>query len=464
MRPDDPRDRLPQVETLLSLQDAAPLIGRISRPLAKRIARETLAEIRRGLEGAPSGDVRENARTRFLAALERSARGRLTCVLNGTGILLHTNLGRSPLSPGAWEAAKLLNTGYSNLELDLETGKRGERGGLVPELVAALAGTQAGFGGITGIAGLAVNNNAAAVLLALAALAAGREVIVSRGHAVQIGGGFRVPEILALSGARLVEVGTTNITTAGDYAAALRPGTAAVLVVHSSNFAIRGFAATPSVAELRKALPRRVALIVDQGSGCTEDGSPGETPLGRYLRDGADLVCFSADKMLGGPQAGLVAGRKTLVARLARHPLMRAFRPGKTVLSLLEATLVERLNGVSAVAEPRGAGELRTFGAEVLARLAGISPDAAGHCALADSRAALGGGTSPDEFLPSVAIEIRGSAAASGGSAAGIQRALRRGTVPLITRVSGDRVIVDLMALAGEDPGEIAGLLAAAAD
>lgn len=222
-------------------------------------------------------------------------------MLNGTGVILHTNMGRSPLFPEAWDAVRDLNTRYSNLELELQTGKRGVRSGLIPELLRILTGSEAA---------LVVNNNAAAVLLTLSALAKDREVIVSRGQQIQIGGGFRIPEILALSGARLVEVGTTNITTPSDYLSALTERTAFVLVVHTSNFRIRGFASHPSVKVLADQLPPTVGLVVDQGSGVTTERIPGETCVRRYLEDGAHLVCFSADKVLGGPQAGIVLGRQ----------------------------------------------------------------------------------------------------------------------------------------------------------
>ena len=308
-----------------------------------RLASETVASFRESLRAgaaarAPGAEELEEA---VLAQLEgacrKAARRRLGRVINATGVILHTNLGRAPLPAEAWSAAAAANTGYSNLELDLATGSRGRRGGLAAELCALAAGAEAA---------LVVNNNAAALFLILSCFARRREVLVSRGEQVQIGGGFRIPEILALSGARLVEVGTTNVTTVEDYTEAAGLNTAMALVVHSSNFRIRGFTEKPPLERLARVLPKDVILAVDQGSGALAEGVRGEQAAGRCLEDGAHLVCFSADKLLGGPQAGLIAGRSDLIQALSRHPLHRIFRPGKTVLSLLEECLVRRLNGV----------------------------------------------------------------------------------------------------------------------
>ena len=449
------------------MPEAAPLLAQVSRQLARDRARAVLAGLRRELAAAAAGvtshdargaafagDVRAEACARFLEALRALARIRLCRVLNGTGVVLHTNLGRCPLSPDMLAQAASLGAGYSNLEFDLETGARGGRGGLVPELLAAISGAQAG---------LAVNNNAAAVLLVLSALAAGKEVLVSRAHAVQIGGGFRVPEILALSGARLVDVGTTNVTTADDYVRAVSPDTAAVLLVHGSNFALRGFVQSPGVAELRAALPRRIPILLDQGSGCTGEAIPGETPLQDLVRDGADLVCWSGDKLFGGPQAGLVAGRRSLVQRMSRHPMMRAFRPGKTILSLLEATLVARLAGsADGTAVERALSRSRESGLAALSRfghtlLARLDPEIRTRCELVPSQAAIGGGSSPDEYIPSLAIRLRTDVSARTAAAR-----MRQAPVPLIARVEGGSVLVDLIALADENPAEVSAALHAA--
>jgi L-seryl-tRNA(Ser) seleniumtransferase len=418
-----------------------------------------------------------------VAALEAAEKRRLGKVLNGTGVVLHTNLGRSPLPKAAWSRIEAINTGYSNLEFTLDSGERGPRGGLVPELLQVLSGAEAG---------LAVNNNAAAVLLALSALAAGREVIVSRGEAVQIGGGFRIPDILALSGASLVEVGTTNITTIEDYLGALSPETAMVLVVHSSNFALRGFTERPLLSKLAKALPQGLPLVVDQGSGATGEDVAEEESIQKIVRSGASLVCFSGDKILGGPQAGLVVGKADLVARLAKHPLMRCFRPGKTILSILEEVLIERLGRGAGRGEAAGAtgdyGATRGPGATGAAGATG-KPGSGSTCAeralaratpagqsaikafgrkimkslprerasLVASKATLGGGSTPDEFLASAAISLSPLRSASR-----LARALRSASLPLVARIEGEKVIIDLLALADEDPRLVASVIAEA--
>lgn len=458
----DPRGFIPQVEVLLSHPDIAAFILRLSRPLVVRSVAQTLAVYRAELASRDPGadsspeEVRQETLKRCEAGLVALERRRLGKVLNGTGVVLHTNLGRSPLPPEAWRQLEAINTGYSNLEFNIAEGERGSRGGLVPELLCALSGAEAG---------LAVNNNAAAVLLALSALAAGKEVLISRGEAVQIGGGFRIPDILALSGARIVDVGTTNITTVDDYLKAIGPETALVLQVHCSNFALRGFVEKPSTAALARALPPGIPLIVDQGSGCTGEDLPGELPVADLIKAGAGLVCFSGDKVLGAPQAGLIAGTAVLVSLLARHPLMRAFRPGKTILSLLEAVLIQHLGtGQSSPASPRSAVEkalarsrpeglasLRRMGKAILKRL----PE--GRAILVQSRAALGGGSTPDESIDSLALSLEALR-----SSERLASALRLGSIPLVARQEQGRVLIDLMTLAEEDPLIVAGCIAAA--
>jgi L-seryl-tRNA(Ser) seleniumtransferase len=427
---------LPQVERVLSDPGVVSWIEVLSRPLVKKIVTTAIGELRgraaAGERVPPPADIV----AAVAGACRQAARRRLARVVNATGILLHTNLGRAPLPAEVWAAAQPANTAYSNLELELESGRRGGRGGLVPELISLLVGSEDA---------LVVNNNAAAVLLLLSVLARGREVIVSRGEQVQIGGGFRIPEILALSGARLVEVGTTNITRLADYRRALRPETAMVLVVHSSNFRIRGFTGRPAPAEIARALPEGVILAVDQGSGVTTEDLPGERRAGEYLRQGAHLVCFSGDKVLGGPQAGIVAGSRRLVHRLARHPLMRAFRPGKTVYALLQEILVRKLNGAGA----GHVGRLLAVPLEELRRrgerlLEGIDPARAG---LVPATSTVGGGSAPDEAFPSLAVELRPAAAAGE-----LQARLRRGDPPIIATVRKDRVYLNLATIL---PGDV---------
>jgi L-seryl-tRNA(Ser) seleniumtransferase len=402
--------------------------GVLSRPLVTRLASAELEGLRRRLRaGEPFPGF--DAVTAAVAAACRAAQSRrVTPVVNATGVALHTNMGRAPLPSSVWDAVREVNTGYSNLELDLDSGKRGRRNGILPELLSLLVGAESC---------LVVNNNAAAVFLVLTALARGREVIVSRGEQVQIGGGFRIPEILALSGARLVEVGTTNITRLADYTAAIGPDTSMVLVVHNSNFRIRGFTDRPSVSELAGALPPEVVLAVDQGSGATTEELPGERSVAHYLRSGAGLVCFSGDKVLAGPQAGIIVGRRDLVEILYRHPLNRTFRPGKTVYSLLEELLVQRLNG--AASGPAEA--LLTVKPETLRRrgrrLAGSlrSP----RLRLVPAPATSGGGSSPDESFPSWALEVEPP-----DRPEELLAALREQDPPIIGTVSRGRVLLNL--------------------
>jgi L-seryl-tRNA(Ser) seleniumtransferase len=434
---------LPQVERVLSTPQVSRWFDILSRPLVARLTAETLEDVRlrvragEPLPGPPAiGDALE-------AAFRAAQRRRLLSVVNATGVMLHTNMGRAPIPENVWDAARPVNTGYSNLELDLDSGKRGRRSGIVPDLLSLLLGSEDC---------LLVNNNAAAVLLVLSALARGREVIVSRGEQVQIGGGFRIPEILELSGARLVEVGTTNITRLEDYTGALGPDTAMVLVVHSSNFRIRGFTDRPSIGELAAALPPGVVLSVDQGSGATDDTLPGERSVSHYLRGGAGLVCFSGDKVLGGPQAGIVVGRHLLIETLYRHPLNRSMRPGKTVYSLLEELLVQRLNGsVETQAE-----RLPTLEPETLRGRARRLVRAAGSAAVraVAAPAAAGGGSSPDETFPSWAVELTPA-----GSPEKLLAALRGENPPIIGTISRGRVLLNLATVRRRELPLLAGVL-----
>ena len=437
------RPRLPQVGRLLERPEVAAFIPRLSRPLVLRAARAAVERARaEALAGGASPPSEEALAEEIAGECRLLARRRLGKVLNGAGVLLHTNLGRSPIDPGDWDAARAANTGYSNLEYELEGGSRGKRGGLAPELAALLSGAESA---------LVVNNNAAAVLLLLSALASGREVVVSRGEQVQIGGGFRIPDILALSGARLVEVGTTNVTTVEDYLSAIGPETALVLKVHSSNFAIRGFASSPTVAELAGALPPGLPLVVDQGSGAYRRGLPGEIPASGLLRDGAAVAAFSCDKLLGGPQAGILAGRAAIIQACSRHPLARALRPGKTVLSLLEARLVRALDGADSPAQAPSLAALEAYGRRLLGLLPG------GLARLADSLATPGGGSAPDESYPSRAVAFDRRLPAEAFLAE-----LRAGEPPLVALAKEGRVLVDLACLVGEDIGLVAASLNAA--
>lgn len=430
---------LPQIETLLQEAVLQGPVSSLGRPVVADLVRQELAELRTAaLESAGEVPSSGEILNRVEQACRRLEQQRLQVVINGTGILVHTNMGRSPLPREVWRDAAGINCGYSNLELDLETGKRGKRRGLIPLLVAKLTGAEDA---------LVVNNNAAGVFLMLQALAKDREVLVSRGEQVQIGGGFRIPEILELSGARLVEVGTTNITTLEDYRRAFGEETAMVLMVHRSNFAIRGFTRGVSVGELSRVRPGGVLICVDQGSGILDESITGEVSVRSLLKSGADLVSFSGDKVLGGPQSGIVAGRRELIAQLEHHPMMRTFRPGKSTLSLLEATLVDRLNrGGSRICFGVGMGEpsfmdtLKKRGARLLR---GMDRR---RLRVVPSICTTGGGSLPDEGFPSLSVRLE-----SGASAQQQLQRLRECRPPVIGTISEDRVHLNLATIRDEE-------------
>ncbi|HZS14935.1 MAG TPA: L-seryl-tRNA(Sec) selenium transferase [Candidatus Dormibacteraeota bacterium] len=351
-------------------------------------------------------------------------------VINATGIVVHTNLGRAPLSAAARDAM-LQASGYSDVEFDIARGARGSRHDHVRPLLATLCGAEDA---------LVTTNNAAAVLLALSAMCRGGEVLVSRGEAVEIGGGFRIPEVMRLSGARMVDVGTTNRTRASDYAEAITPRTRAIVRVHPSNFALVGFTERPSTAEVAAVARRHdVLLIEDAGSGALLDtGDAGEPVLSRCVAGGADIVTASGDKLCGGPQAGLVAGRASLVAQLRRHPLMRAVRPDKMALAALGATLAAYLRGDAAGTVPvqrmlhLTQDEVRaTATAWCDALRAGGIP-----AAVAEATSAAGGGSLPGETLPTVCLTLPGPTGR-------LMSALRDAAPPVVARAEGGRVWLD---------------------
>jgi L-seryl-tRNA(Ser) seleniumtransferase len=420
---------LPAVGTLLNEPAYVRLQERYPRPLIADAIREQLDEERRRevLGGAER-----------LAAVAGRLAGwtapRLRRVINGTGVVLHTNLGRAPLSRGAAAAAAEIAVGYSNLELDLGSGRRGDRHSLVEAALRRLTGAEAA---------LVVNNNAAAVLLALAALARGREVVVSRGQQVEIGGSFRMPDVMRLSGARMVEVGTTNRTRAADYEAAIGARTAALLRVHTSNFRITGFTESATLAELGELARRHGLLLVDDlGSGALEPVLD-EPTVAESLAH-ADVVTFSGDKLLGGPQAGIALGRPAAIARLAKHPLARAVRVDKMTLAALEATLKERLLGqpspVAAMLAARPE-ELRRRAGFLMVRLAERGVESS----LVEGESAVGGGSLPERGLPTVLLALAGPASR-------LAAALRSGEPPVLARVEADRCCIDLRTvLRGQD-------------
>jgi L-seryl-tRNA(Ser) seleniumtransferase len=445
---------LPPVDVLAAQVDAP-------RPIALAAARAVLAERRRELLAGETGEVDLAGRAREWAA--RAGAPRLRRVLNATGVIVHTNLGRAPLADDAREAVARAAAGYSNLELDLETGARGSRHDHVEELLCALTGAEAA---------IAVNNCAGATLLAAAALAGpGREVIVSRGQLVEIGGGFRVPDVIAQAGARLVEVGTTNRTRRSDYARALGDATGAILRAHPSNFRQLGFVQEVEIEELCEL---GVPVIDDVGSGVLADELEvlrEEPPVRRSVRAGAALVCFSGDKLLGGPQAGLMVGRADAVAAARAHPLARALRLDKLGLAALAATLQlyrdpERARReIPVLAMLTAPDDLLRARAERLAAEIAGGGASAGHAAqtrpvaevveaqprpvaeVVEATARVGGGALPLLELPGPAVAV----SLPGVSADDLAARLRAADPPVIARIEDDRVLLDPRTLADDE-------------
>jgi L-seryl-tRNA(Ser) seleniumtransferase len=420
---------------LRDLPSVDELARSVGDPLAVDAARSVLERAREEIRaGAEPGDLA----ARLRAELEDVRRPRLRRALNATGVIVHTNLGRAPLPEAALERIREVARGYSNLEYDLGEGARGSRQDHIAAILRRLTGAEAA---------LVVNNNAAAVLLALAALAEGREVLVSRGELIEIGDGFRIPEVLARSGAWLVEVGTTNRTRAADYERAIGPDTALLLRVHQSNFRVVGFAEQPATAELAALAARHdLPLVDDLGSGVLGNTVLlGDEPSARAaLADGADLVCFSGDKLLGGPQAGIVVGRAELVERLRRHPLQRALRADKLTLAALEGTLALYLEPGRALREVpvlRMVAEPLEDVRRRAERLATLS-----RGTVEETVARVGGGALPLTELPSFACAVEEELAAP----------LRLGDPPVVAVVRDGRTLLDCRTLADAELDEAA--------
>jgi L-seryl-tRNA(Ser) seleniumtransferase len=420
----DPRRLVPRTDVLLTDPRVAAASERLGRELVKATVTAVQQRVRDG-ELAPDA-----AADAVVAALPSSAAG-LRRVLNATGVLVHTNLGRAPWSPAAVEAV-VAASGTTDVELDLVTGRRGPRGqGAIGALLAAVPAAEAA---------IVVNNCAAA--LALVATCLGGELVVARGELVEIGDGFRIPDLLVSTGARLREVGTTNRVTLADYAAAIGPQTGAVLKIHPSNFVVRGFTAAVEVGELAG---MGVPVVADVGSGllAPHPALPDEPDLQSALAAGADLVLCSGDKLLGGPQAGLVLGSAALVQRLRRHPLYRALRVDKTTLAALEATLRGPVPPVRRMLET-GTAELRARAGAVVAALGGDA-----H--VVDAGARVGGGGAPEFELPSVAVSLPASFA----------EPLRLGSPPVVGYLADGRTLLDLRSLDPADDDALVGAVRA---
>ncbi len=433
----DVRRLTPRTDALLADPRLAAAEQRLGRPLV-------LAAVRRAQEQVRSGEIEPANAADVAAAGLPPLAATLTPVINATGVLLHTNLGRAPLSAAA-RAAVQAAAGCTDLEFDLSTGRRGRRGrGMLAALAAAVPAAEAVH---------VVNNNAAALVLAATALAAGREIVVSRGELIEIGDGFRLPDLIESTGAKIREVGTTNRTTAADYAAAVGPQTAFVLKVHPSNYRIEGFTASASVAELAGL---SVPVVGDIGSGLLTPHPllPDEPDASSWLDAGAALVTASGDKLLGGPQAGLLLGRAELVSRLARHPIARALRVDKLTVAALEATLAGPAGPVAQAlaADP---AELTRRARRIADRLAGAGVDASAQ----ETQAAVGGGGAPGKPVDSAAVSLPAGLAEP--LRAGEQ--VRRGLMPAVVgRVEAGRLLLDLRAVAPEEDEVLAGAVVAA--
>jgi len=425
---------IPAIHRLLELPSLLEAIERLGRPPVMEACRSAVEGLRHLIaEGAiEEKDVAaacEVLELDILTNLERATRPAYREVVNATGVLIHTNLGRSPLP--AQQKSSLES--YLALEFDLATGQRGQRLAPLRQRIAAVCG---------GESAVMVNNNAAALLLILSTHAIHREVIVSRGQLIEIGGSFRLPDVMAASGCHLVEVGCTNRTHLADFENAIGEDTAAILVAHQSNFRIVGFTTEPSTSDLADAAHRHdLPFIVDQGSGCLHDlrrwGLPAESTVSELLADGADLVCFSGDKLLGGPQAGIIVGSRKWVEPLGRHPLYRALRPDKTALTLMDQVLAahhaDRLDEIPLYAMMSTSVEALTRRAR---RIGGRLRKGGIPARGSKMRATLGGGTTPEETIPSYGLAIAGGQA--------LHDLLRDGDPPVIGRLEENEVLLDL--------------------
>ncbi|NWG12896.1 MAG: L-seryl-tRNA(Sec) selenium transferase [Acidobacteria bacterium] len=437
--------RIPAVDQLLGHPRVAGWVRKTSRGFVVSEIQVLLESIREAIRNAHAPAVPpvdpESLAQQLETQLSLRLRPTLRPVINATGVVLHTNLGRAPLSAAAQESLSAVSAQYTNLEFDLETGERSHRDKLIESSLKEVLGAEAAA---------VVNNNAAAIFLILNTLGAGREVIVSRGELVEIGGSFRIPDIMARSGAVLREVGTTNKTRIQDYEAAIGLETALLLRIHPSNYRIRGFTHRPALEELVELARRRqLPLVEDVGSGCLVDLRPfgiREEPLPQEsLRAGVDLVCFSADKLLGGPQAGVIAGLRKWVDPVRKNPLMRTFRVEKLIYGALQATLASYRTGRAMEEIP--VLRMLSMSRDEIAARSDAFIEKLGPCLPADSSleivdgiSVVGGGSCPESQLPTRLITVR-----SGKTSAGrLEQSLRSQDPPIILRIEEDRAVIDL--------------------
>ncbi|MBI3945785.1 MAG: L-seryl-tRNA(Sec) selenium transferase [Armatimonadetes bacterium] len=449
---------IPAVDVVLSHPQVARLLAGTPRPLATAAVRALLEGLRRRIRAGEDADVSLPA-VAAAAAAAVTAQGRrsLRRAINATGIILHTGLGRAVLAAPAVAALAEVAGSHSLLEIEVESGRRGSRLEHVRGLLRLLAGAPSAA---------VANNNAAAVLLALNTLAAGKEVVVSRGQLVEIGGSFRMPDIIRASGCRMVEVGTTNKTRLADYEAAITPETALLLQVHPSNFRVVGFTeevALPELVALGRA--RSLPVMVDLGSGAFFDvarvGLPPEPTVPAVVASGADIVTFSGDKLLGGPQAGLLLGSEAAIRRVTRNPLMRVLRCDKLILAALEATLRLYFDPEAALraiptlrALTRRPDAVRALAQRVVE---GVSRPGV-RLAVVETASQVGGGSLPTEELPSAAVQVE----VEGLPAEDVARALRRGDPPVFGRIHRDLLLLDMRTVAEEEVAEVCAALARA--
>jgi len=424
---------IPSVERILSSEAFAAVIDEFGRDGVKDALAAHLEMIRRDREAFDESVALDDVRNRLAAATASTLRR----VINGTGVIIHTNLGRSPIDPAIWSRAAAVTTGYSNLEFDLDIGTRGRRDEHLTEICRTLFGCEAA---------ILTNNNAAGTLLMLAAVAAGREVIVSRGELVEIGGSFRVPDVIQQGGARLREVGTTNRTRAADYDAAVSDTSAAILRVHRSNFEIVGFTESPSIEELiAVAREHGLPLLYDEGSGRVVDLAPygftSAPTLRALIASGVDAVTCSTDKLIGATQGGLILGSEAIINRCRKHPLMRALRAGKESYAVIAETL-------RAFATDRYESEIPIY--RMLSTPLDVLRARAGEmilgttCRVIESACALGGGTTPTETIPSIAIEVPGNASE-------LASKFLQHDPPIVGRIVDDRFTIEVRTLSEED-------------
>jgi L-seryl-tRNA(Ser) seleniumtransferase len=458
---DDPLRRIPSIDRLLAEEQAAPLLARYARPQVVEALREAAEAWREALR---SGNGREWLQDGEAALWRRAGRWlesqeepSLRPAINATGVVLHTGLGRAVLARAAVEAMAAAAGAHSLLEVDQESGERGSRQEHVRDLLCRLTGAEDA---------LTVNNNAAAVLLSIAALAAGREVVIARGQLVEIGGSFRIPDVIGQSGARLVEVGTTNKVRLSDYAAAITEETALLLRVHPSNFQIVGFTEeVPLSALVQLGRERGIPVMDDLGSGALIDmtryGLEAEPTVQQSVAAGADVVTFSGDKLLGGPQAGLILGRRNSLERMKRHPLMRVVRNDKVTLAGLEATLRLYLNEARAIREIPTLRALTSAPAALRAKAArlrrAIGPVTAA-VTLEPGISQVGGGSLPGERLPTTLVAI----APQEIDEAELARRLRMGEPPVFGRLQRGRLLLDPRTISDEELPRLAGAVRAA--